>query len=99
MYPTMTTAHTNDKETQFSDKFKATVALDALRADKAAQEIAAKHKVHPTQVTAWKRQATSGLSRLLSYKVRWAEENEAEVKDRGAKVDKLAVKNIFGHKG
>ncbi|WP_138923690.1 transposase [Sulfitobacter sp. BSw21498] len=38
------------KRRSFSDKFKATVALEALRGDKTAQEIAAKHKVHPTQV-------------------------------------------------
>ena len=34
------------KRRSFSDKFKATVALEALRSDKTAQEIAAKHKVH-----------------------------------------------------
>ncbi|MDP5362698.1 MAG: transposase, partial [Paracoccaceae bacterium] len=45
------------KRRSFSDKFKATVALEALRGDKTAQEIAAKHKIHPTQVTTWKRQA------------------------------------------
>jgi len=45
------------KRRSFSDKFKATVALEALRGDRTAQEIAAKHKVHPTQVTTWKRQA------------------------------------------
>ena len=32
------------KRRSFSDKFKATVALEALRGDKTAQEIAAKHK-------------------------------------------------------
>ena len=37
------------KRRSFSDKFKATVALEALRGDRTAQEIAAKHKVHPTQ--------------------------------------------------
>ena len=42
------------KRRRFSDKFKAAVAL---RGDKTAQEIAAKHKIHPTQVTTWKRQA------------------------------------------
>jgi len=58
------------KRRSFSDKFKATVALEALGGDKTAQEIAAKHKVHllpsghriamsreATQVTTWKRQA------------------------------------------
>ena len=51
------------KRRRFSDKFKVTVALEALRGDKSAQEIAAKHKVHPTQVTTWKRQPIDGLKR------------------------------------
>jgi len=42
---------------RFSDKFKATVALEALRGDRTVQQIAAKHRLHPTQVTSWKRQA------------------------------------------
>lgn len=33
------------KRRSFSDKFKATVALEALRGDKTAHEIAAKHKM------------------------------------------------------
>jgi transposase-like protein len=45
------------KRRRFSDKSKATVALEALRGDKTAQEIAAKHEIHPRQVTTWKRQA------------------------------------------
>ena len=43
------------KRRNFSDKFKATVALEALRGDRSVQEIAAKHRVHPTQVSTWKR--------------------------------------------
>lgn len=31
-----------------SDKFKATMALEALRDDRTVQEIAAKHRLHPT---------------------------------------------------
>lgn len=42
------------KRRSFSDRFKATVALEGLRGDKTAQEIAAKHKTRPTQVTTWK---------------------------------------------
>ncbi|MBL4892681.1 MAG: IS3 family transposase, partial [Rhizobiaceae bacterium] len=47
---------------RFSDKFKATGALEALRGDRTVQEIAAKHGLHPTQVTTWKRQAITVLS-------------------------------------
>ena len=42
---------------KFSAEFKARVALEALRGDKTVQEIASKHKVHPNQVSTWKRQA------------------------------------------
>jgi|TARA_B110000908_G_scaffold168685_1_gene224103 transposase len=45
----------------FSDKFKAPVALEALRGDKMVQEIAAKRQQHPTQVSTWKRQAIDGV--------------------------------------
>ncbi|SOH95544.1 Transposase [Monaibacterium marinum] len=83
------------KRRSFSDNFKATVALEALRGDKTAQEIAAKHNIHPTQVTTWKRQAIDGLTGVFSDKVRKAEDNEAEVKELHAKIGKLAVETDF----
>jgi len=49
---------------RFTAEFKARVALTALRGDKTIQEIATKHKVHPNQVSAWKRQAVEGLERF-----------------------------------
>ncbi|SOH95496.1 Transposase [Monaibacterium marinum] len=35
------------KRRNFTDQFKAKVALEALRGDKTVQEIAAKHQLHP----------------------------------------------------
>ncbi len=84
---------------RFSDKFKATVALEALRGDKTAQQIAAKHRIHPTQVTSWKRQAIDGLTGVFSDKVKKAEHNEVEVKELHAKIGKLAVENDFLSQG
>ena len=84
---------------RFSDKFKATVALEALRGDRTVQQIAAKHRLHPTQVTSWKRQAIDGLTGVLSDKVKKAENNEAEVKELHAKIGKLAVENDFLSQG
>ena len=40
---------------RFTADFKAKVALEALRGDKTIQEIAARNKVHPNQVSTWKR--------------------------------------------
>jgi transposase len=84
---------------RFSDKFKATVALEALRGDKTVQQIAAKHRLHPTQVTSWKRQAIEGLTGVFSDKVKKAENNEAEVKELHAKIGELAVENDFLSQG
>lgn len=71
------------------------MALEALRGDKTVQEIAAKHRIHPTQVTTWKRQAMDGLAGVFSNKARKVEDNEFEVKELHAKIGKLAVENDF----
>jgi len=84
---------------RFSDKFKATVALEVLRGDKTAQEIAAKHRIHPTQVTTWKRQAIEGLTGVFSDKIRKAENKDVEIKELHAKIGQLAVENDFLSQG
>ena len=49
------------KRRRFTAQFKAKVATEALRGDRTIQAIAAKHEVHPNQVSGWKRQAQAGL--------------------------------------
>jgi len=44
-------------------------------------------------VTRWKRQAIYGLTGVFSDKAKKVEDNEAEVKERHAKIGKLAVEN------
>ena len=87
------------KRRSFSDKFKATVALEALRGDRTVQEIAAKHKVHPTQVTTWKRQAIDGMVNVFSDKVKKAENKDGEIKELHAKIGQLEVENDFLSQG
>ena len=53
----------------FSDTFKAPLALEALRGNKKVQKIAAKRQRHPTQVSTWKRQAIEGMAGVFSDKV------------------------------
>ena len=50
---------------RFTADFKKRVALDALRGDRTVQEIAARHEVHPNQVSTWKRQAIDGLDEVF----------------------------------
>ena len=54
------------KRHRFAADFKAKVALEALRGDRTIQEISIRHKVHPNQVSQWKKQAIYGLGDVFS---------------------------------
>ncbi len=85
---------------RFTGDFKARVALEALRGDKTVQEIAAKHKVHPNQVSTWKRQAIDGLGEVFSSGVdRERQDHESEVRDLHAKIGQLTVERDFLARG
>jgi len=87
------------KRRNFTDQFKAKVALEALRGDKTVQEIAAKHQLHPNQVSTWKRQAIDGMADVFSGGGKPAGPSESEVKDLHAKIGRLAVENDFLSEG
>lgn len=88
------------KRRRFTDQFKAKVALEALRGDKTIQEIAARHQVHPNQVSTWKRQAMAGLGAVFSNGADQAHrDHEAEVHDLHAKIGQLTVERDFLARG
>lgn len=88
------------KRRKFTAEFKAKVALEALRGDKAIQEIAARYQVHPNQVSTWKRQAMDGLGEVFSNGADRARRDvEAEVHDLHAKIGQLTVERDFLAKG
>jgi transposase-like protein len=79
---------------------KARIALEALRGDKTVQEIAARHQVHPNQVSTWKRQAMDGLSAVFSNGADQVQQaREDEVRDLHAKIGQLTVERDFLAKG
>jgi len=85
---------------KFTADFKATVALDALRGDRTIQEIASRRKVHPNQVSTWKRQAMDGLGAVFSNGADKAGlDHNAEVHDLHAKIGQLTVERDFLAKG
>ena len=86
------------KRRNFTDQFKAKVALEALRGDKTVPEIAAKHQVHPSQVSTWKRQAIDGMADVFSGR-KQSGPTEAEVKELHAQIGRLAVENDFLSEG
>jgi transposase-like protein len=46
---------------RYSAEMKAKIALEAIKGQKTANEIAAEYGVHPTQIAQWKKQALDGL--------------------------------------
>mgnify|MGYP003982030861 CR=1 FL=1 len=66
------------KRRRFTADFKARVALDALRGDKTIQEIAARHKVHPNQVSSWKKQLLEEGAEVFSGKRACDQQRQAE---------------------
>ena len=84
------------KRQKFTPEFKAKVALEALRGDRTIQEIASRHKVHPNQVSTWKRQAMDGLGEVFSNGTDQARRDfETEVHDLLAKIGQLTVERDF----
>ena len=85
---------------RFTAEFKARVALAALRGDKTIQAIAARHKVHPNQVSSWKRQALAGLGAVFSNGTDKARmDHDDEVRNLHAKIGELTVVNDFLARG
>lgn len=88
------------KRRKFTPEFNAKVALEALRGDRTIQEIAARHKVHPNQVSTWKRQAMDGLGEVFSNGADQERlDHDAEVHDLHAKIGQLTVERDFLARG
>jgi transposase-like protein len=88
----------------FIDQSKAKVALEALRGDKTIQGIAAKHGLHPNQVSAFKQAVAAGLHEVFakSGKGKWgsgAVADEKEIDKLYATIGRLRVENDFLSEG
>ena len=53
---------------RFSAEFKAKMALEAIKGQETVAELATKHELHPTQITAWKREAVEKLAKVFDEK-------------------------------
>lgn len=84
------------KRKQHAPAFKAKVALEALKGEQTAAELASRFGVHPTLIHQWKRALLEGASGVFERGgKKTAEVDEAQVKELHAKIGELAVANDF----
>ena len=84
------------KRKQHAPEFKAKVALEALKGEEAAAELASRFGVHPTMIHQWKRALLEGASGVFERGGRKKPEiDEEQVKELHAKIGELAVANSF----
>ena len=67
---------------RFGAQFKAKVALEALKGQKTINEIASDYKVHPNQITKWKKQLVSEAGEIFSNRRTKNAKTDEKLKDR-----------------
>jgi transposase len=81
---------------RFSAEFKANVALEAIQGHQTVAELATKYEIHPTQITAWKREAVEKLAKVFDEKGSEREKTrDGEIARLHAKIGQLVVERDF----
>ena len=81
---------------RYTAEFKAKVALDAIRGEQTLSELASKHGIHQTMITAWKKQAIDGMTATFSGKAEASGAGGAlDVSQLHAKIGQLVMERDF----
>ena len=76
--------------------FKASVALEALKGERTAAELATVYGVHPTMIHQWKKALLDGAADIFERGgKKTVEIDETSVRELHAKIGELAVANDF----
>jgi transposase len=83
------------KRKQYSNEFKAKLALAAVRGDETVPQLAARHGLHPTQINAWKKQLTSQASELFRRGTGSNKDSDHTADDLHRVIGQLTVERDF----
>ena len=78
-----------------SSKFKARIALEALRGDATLAELASRHGVHATQIATWRKQLLEHASEVFDNGNPAAADAERQIRDLQAKVGEITMERDF----
>ena len=77
---------------QFSGEFKAKVAVEAIKGQRTIQEMASTYRIHPNQITSWKKQLIAEAAEIFSGgRQRQRQEDEQEKASLYEQIGKLQV--------
>jgi len=81
---------------QHSAQFKVKVVLEALRGDEAVGVLAARHEIHPMQITKWKRQMLDALPGVFGQGAGRKEQEDSALRDQlYRQIGELQVENSW----
>jgi len=69
----------NGKRRAHSDKFKAKVAIEAIKGIKTLSELATEYKIHPNQISSWKKQLQMNAEELFTRGKKSKDKSEEEL--------------------
>jgi transposase len=78
-----------------SAKFKARVALEALRGDATLAELASRHGVHANQIALWRKQLLEHAGEVFDHGTPGLDGAERQIQDLRAKVGELTMERDF----
>lgn len=81
----------------YTAKFKAKVALEAVRGEQTISEIASKYEIHPNQVSSWKTKFMENLPDIFVDKrtKKAKKQNEKKSDELYKKIGQLEVENGY----
>ena len=68
----------SENRKNYTSEEKAKIALEALKGNMTISELTSKYKVHPTQITKWKKRLKEGIVGIFSEKTQKEETDQKQ---------------------